>query len=288
MVDCEPSRSNIGLGVLYVVSTPIGNLEDISPRAVDLLREVSLIAAEDTRRTRKLLTHVGVTNSLTSYFEHNKIAKLDLIMKALQLGDVALVSDAGTPTISDPGYSLVRAVVDSGHRVVAIPGPSAIIAGLVVSGLPTDAFVFLGFLPRKSSERCSLLAQNVSEGRTMVAFESPHRLLSTLVDIETELGDRPLAVARELTKMYEETFRGTARAAREHFSVQPVRGEITLIIGGAPECQQKSWSEIRVREALRAEVESGVKASQAARTISARSGWTRQEVYRLALKDDSR
>lgn len=276
------------MGVLYVISTPIGNLEDISPRAVELLREVSLIAAEDTRRTRKLLTHVGVTNSLTSYFEHNKIAKLDLIMKTLQLGDVALVSDAGTPTISDPGYSLVRAVVDSGHRVVAIPGPSAIIAGLVVSGLPTDAFVFLGFLPRKSSERCSLLAQNVSEGRTMVAFESPHRLLSTLVDIETELGDRPLAVARELTKMYEETFRGTARAAREHFSVQTVRGEITLIIGGAPEYQQKSWSEIRVREALRAEVESGVKASQAARTISARSGWTRQEVYQLALKDDSR
>jgi len=171
------------VGILYVITTPIGNLEDISPRAVRLLSEVDLIASEDTRRTRKLLNHFGIKGSLTSYFEHNQITKLDMIMAALQLGNVALVSDGGTPTISDPGYRLVREVIDSGHRVVPVPGPSALLAGLVASGLPTDSFVFLGFLPRKSHKRRCVLAENAGDSRTLVAFEAPHRLLATLDDI---------------------------------------------------------------------------------------------------------
>ena len=286
MCNREPSGKTTSLGVLYIVSTPIGNLEDISLRAISLLEKVSLVAAEDTRRTRKLLSHLGIHTPMTSYFEHNKITKLDAIMAALELGDVALVSDGGTPSISDPGYRLVRAAVDRGHRVIAVPGSSALLAGLVVSGLATDAFVFLGFLPRKSASRRRLLSENATDHRTLVAFETPHRLISALVDIEAEMGDRFLSVARELTKVHEEIFRGTACAAREHFSLRPVRGEITLVIGGAPKHFEKHWSDSEVRDALRDELKSGAKTSRAASTVAARSGWSRREVYRIALEND--
>ena len=282
----QPTGSSISLGTLYVITTPIGNLEDISARAVNLLREVRLVAAEDTRRTRNLLSHFGIRASLTSYFEHNNHTKLAVIMTALQSGDVALVSDGGTPTISDPGYRLVRAAIDRGYRVVPVPGPSALLAGLVASGLPTDAFVFLGFLPRKSSARCRLLAENACDRRTLVAFEAPHRLLSALGDIETEMGDRQLVVARELTKVHEEIFRGTAGGAQDHFSREGVRGEITLIIAGCPESRQEIWSEARVRAALRAAVECRVNTSQIARGIAERSGWLRSDVYRMAIEED--
>ena len=191
------------MGTLYLVATPIGNLEDLSPRAVSTLREARLIAAEDTRVTRKLLAHFDLHTSLTSYLEHNKLSKLDSILAALAQGDVALVSDAGTPAINDPGYELVRAALAAGHSVCPIPGPSAPLAALAASGLPTAAFLYLGYLPRKSTDRRALLEQIAALSYTLIFLESPHRLLAGLADLEYSLGDRQIAVARELTKVHE-------------------------------------------------------------------------------------
>ena len=273
------------MGTLYLIATPIGNLEDLSPRAARMLGEVDLIAAEDTRHTRKLLSHFNINTPLTSYFEHNKLSKLDTVLAALRRGDVALVSDGGMPAISDPGYELLHAALAAGHEVRPLPGPSALMAALAVSGLPTDAFVYLGFLPRKPLERRRLLAENVSDRRTLVAFESPHRLRAALADIEAELGERPLAVARELTKLYEEIFRGAVSAAREYFAQVPVRGEVTIVIGGCIESVQEKWSPEQVRAALQAALQAGESRSQAAKEVAQQSGWPRREVYRLELPD---
>jgi len=275
------------MGTLYLVATPIGNLEDITARALRVLREASLIAAEDTRHTRQLLARFDIHTPLTSYFEHNKLAKLDEVLSALAAGDVALVSDAGTPGLSDPGYELVRAALDAGHAVVPIPGPSALLAALVASGLPTDAFVYLGFLPRKDSDRQWLLASVAREPRTLVAFEAPHRLLDALRDIESTLGDRPVAVARELTKLHEEIFRGRASAAWAHFAQKEILGEITLVIGGAPEAAQEPWDETRVRAEVERMVNEGMKKKEAARRVAELSGWPVREVYKLtAVRDE--
>ena len=275
------------MGTLYLVATPIGNLEDITARALRVLREASLIAAEDTRHTRQLLAHFDIHTPLTSYFEHNKLAKLDEVLSALAAGDVALVSDAGTPGLSDPGYELVRAALDAGHAVVPIPGSSALLAALVASGLPTDAFVYLGFLPRKDSVRQRLLGSVAREPRTLVAFEAPHRLLDALRDIESTLGDRPVAVARELTKLHEEIFRGRASAAWAHFAQKEILGEITLVIGGAPEAAQEPWDETRVRAEVEKRVNEGMKKKEAARRVAELSGWPVREVYKLtAVRDE--
>lgn len=276
------------MGTLYVVGTPIGNLEDLSPRAVRVLRAATLIAAEDTRRSRKLLAHFGLDTPLTSYYEHNKLTKLATILKSLEQGPVALISDGGMPGISDPGYELINAAVAAGHVVSPVPGPSAVSAALVVSGLPTDAYVFLGFLPRRSAARRAVLEENAAERRTLVAFESPHRLAEALDDVAAVLGDRPLAVARELTKMYEEVFRGTAYAARDHFASEAPRGEVTLVIGGAPKSEVQVWPEARVRVKLNEMLEAGVSPTTAAKSVARDSGWTRRDVYRLAVADDSR
>lgn len=269
------------MGTLYVVATPIGNLEDITARALRVLREVRLIAAEDTRRTGQLLAHFGIATPLTSYFEHNKLAKLAEIMQALAVGDVALVSDAGTPNVSDPGYELVRAALAAQYPVVPIPGPSAILAALVASGLPTDAFTYLGFLPRKMAERQQRLANMAHEPRTLVAFEAPSRLLETLADIETLLGDRPVAVARELTKLHEEIFRGPVSAARAHFAAKDILGEITLVIGGAP-LQTAPWSLAQVQAELQRVCATGLKKKDAARLVAELAHWPAREVYQLA------
>ena len=271
------------MGTLYVVATPIGNLEDITLRALRVLREVDLIAAEDTRHTGRLLAHYGISTPQTSYHDHNKRLKLEPILEALTQGDVALVCDAGTPGLSDPGYRLVREALARGFPVVPVPGPSALVAALVVSGLPTDAFVFLGFLPRRSGERRRLLAEVADQQRTLVAFEAPHRLLESLADIETVLGDRPIAVARELTKLHEEVWRGTVRQARAHFEAHPPRGEITLVIAGASP-EETVWEEETVREALAELLTAGLSPSQAARQIAALSGWPRRRIYRMALE----
>jgi 16S rRNA (cytidine1402-2'-O)-methyltransferase len=222
------------MGTLYLVATPIGNLEDISLRALRILREVPLIATEDTRRTRLLLQRYEITTPLTSYYEHNKLSKLEYLLGIVETHDIALVSEAGMPGISDPGYELVRTAIERGITVVPIPGASAVLAGLAASGLPTDQFVYLGFLPRKSGERRRRLASVASHPRTIVAFESPHRLLATLSDIFAELGDRPVAVGREMTKLFEEFVRGPVSAVRGHFGEHPPRGEFTIIIAGAP------------------------------------------------------
>lgn len=272
-------------GTLYIVPTPIGNLEDITLRALRILREVTLIAAEDTRTTRVLLSHYEISTPLTSYHEHNKLVKLDALFAALESGDVALVSDAGTPGISDPGYELINAAIARGYRIEPLPGASAIITALVGSGLPADGFVYLGFLPRKAKARADFLAEIAEERRTLIAYESPNRLLDSLAAVQAVLGDRRLCVARELTKLYEEFFRGTASAAIAHYSANPPRGEIVLVIGGAAAEAESAWDAARVQAALDALLTDGESLSQAAKIIAARSGWKRRDVYALRAKD---
>jgi 16S rRNA (cytidine1402-2'-O)-methyltransferase len=269
------------MGTLYLVATPIGNLEDITLRALRLLREVNLIAAEDTRHTGRLLAHYEIDTPQLSYHEHNKLTQLDTVLRTLESGDVALVSDAGMPGLSDPGYELVRVAIERGFPVVPIPGPSALTAALVTSGLPTNAFVYLGFLPRRASERRRLLAELVSERRTLIAFESPHRLAAALEDILTTLGDRRIAVARELTKLYEEIWRGPVSEARSHFAGE-VRGEITVVIAGAS--APPPWDENQVRDQVARLMDEGITHRQAAKQVAQVSGWSRRDVYQLTLE----
>jgi len=229
------------MAILYVVATPIGNLEDISLRALRVLREVKLIAAEDTRKTRRLLNAHNIETPLTSYHEHSKRAKLDYLLGYLEKEDLALVSEAGMPGLSDPGYDLIVAAVERGISVVSVPGPSAVITALVVSGLPTDQFVFVGFLPRRKGQRQRLLSSISDEARTIVAFEAPHRVREALTDIEEILGDRRVSVCRELTKVHEEVFRGRMSQARKHFA-EP-RGEFSLVIEG----KTRAWLKFQER-----------------------------------------
>lgn len=257
------------VGTLYIVPTPIGNLEDITLRALRILREVALIAAEDTRTTRILLNHYEISTPLTSYHEHNKLTKLETIFNALASGDVALVSDAGTPGISDPGYELIREAISRGVRIEPLPGANAAITALVASGLPTDGFVFLGFLPKKHKARAEALAAAAAETRTLIAYESPNRLTDLLEAIIAALGDRPVCVAREISKIYEEFFRGAASAALAHYTQHPPRGEIVVIIGGAPPAERVEWDEADVTAALRQQLGSGVSLRDAAKQISA-------------------
>ncbi len=269
------------MGTLYLVATPIGNRQDITLRALNVLRQVNLIAAEDTRHTGRLLAHYEIDTPQTSYHEHNKLTRLDAVLQALERGDVALVSDAGMPGLSDPGYELVRAAIARDVPVVPIPGPSALTAALVSAGLPTDAFIYLGFLPRRPVERRRLLAEMRDQRRTLVAFESPHRLAAALDDVVALLGDRQVAVARELTKLHEEIWRGPASQAREYFS-ERVRGEITLVIAGAS--KPARWDEAQVRERAQQLMDEGLSHRQAAKQVAQLSGWTRRAVYQLVLE----
>jgi 16S rRNA (cytidine1402-2'-O)-methyltransferase len=270
-------------GTLFLVATPIGNLEDIGARALRVLGEVRLIAAEDTRQTRKLLSHYNIHTPLTSYHEHNKLTKLDQVLAALAQGDVALVSDAGTPALNDPGYELVRAALQAGYLVSPIPGPSAPISALVASGLPTDAFLYLGYLPRKASERQRLLVKVVDLEYTLIFLETPHRLLMSLADLILILGDRQAAVARELTKLHEEIYRGKLSQALEFFTANPPRGEFTLVIDGRTISTER-WPEDRLRSALVNSLSQGDRPSQIASQVAAASGWPKREVYRLAVE----
>ncbi|MCX6038499.1 MAG: 16S rRNA (cytidine(1402)-2'-O)-methyltransferase [Chloroflexi bacterium] len=276
------------MGILYLVATPIGNLEDLSPRAVRTLREARLIAAEDTRVTRKLLTHFDLHTPLTSYFEHNKLTKLDAILAALTEGDVALVSDAGTPAINDPGYELVKAALSAGHRICPIPGPSALVAALAASGLPTNSFLYLGYLPRKSSERRDFLRQVENLPYTLLFLESPHRLLAALKDLEFSLGDRQIAVARELTKVHEEIRRETISAAIEHFTQNEPRGEFTLVVAGKIKSEKQKWTEEKVMIAIKFGLKLGESPSALAKRVAEESGWDRREIYKLATSFQKR
>jgi 16S rRNA (cytidine1402-2'-O)-methyltransferase len=268
------------MSTLYLVATPIGNLEDISTRALRVLRQARLIAAEDTRQTARLLHHFDIHTPVRSYHEHNKLARLDEILAVLAEGDVALVSDAGTPALNDPGFELVRAVLTAGHAVSPIPGPCAPVAALVASGLPTDAFLYQGYLPRKKVERRHLL-ENISDlPYTLIFLETPHRLVESLEDIEDILGDREIAVARELTKLHEEIVRGAVSAARTHFASQPPRGEFTLIVAGCPPRAER-WPEERLRAVLQERLSRSETPSQVAAELAEEAGWARRDIYRI-------
>lgn len=271
------------MGTLYLVATPIGNLEDLSPRAQRTLREVGLIAAEDTRHTRQLLTHFDIHTPLTSYYEHNKLSKLDKILAALSAGDVALVSDAGTPAINDPGYELVKAALAAGHTVSPVPGPSAPLAALAASGLPTDAFLYLGYLPRKSAERKSLLEGVAALPYTLIFLETPHRLLEALDDLETVLGPRPMAAARELTKLHEQIWRGTIAETKAHFNENEPRGEFTLVVQGNTRLSAGKWSEAELLASVKQGLKEGKSAKELAAELAKPSGWPRREIYDLIL-----
>lgn len=268
---------------LYIVATPIGNLEDITLRAVRVLGEVGLIAAEDTRVTRKLLARYDIHTPLTSYHEHNKRSKLPSLLAALEEKDIALVTDAGTPGVSDPGYEFVRAASDAGVRVVPIPGASAITSAIAVSGLPADRFVYLGFLPRRRSERLKLLESLATERRAMVALETPRRLRAALEDLLETLGDRRIVVGRELTKLHEEVFRGAVSEALETF-IAP-RGEFTLVIEGAAESATPASPEA-ARELLTRYREEGLGAKESVARAAGESGVSRRDTYRLWLEVD--
>jgi 16S rRNA (cytidine1402-2'-O)-methyltransferase len=268
------------MGTLHLVATPIGNLEDFSPRAARILREVALIAAEDTRVTRKLLTHFDIHTPLTSYFEHNKLTKLEAILDALNKGDVALVSDAGMPAINDPGFELVRAALDAGHAISPVPGPSAPLAALSASGLPTDSFLYLGYLPRRSSDRLAFAEQAASLSYTLIFLETPHRLLGALQDLQTALGDRRIAVARELTKVHEEIWRGTISGAREYFLKNEPRGEFTLVVAGNVDQGKKKWAEDKVMIAVSLGLKLRESPTALAKRLAQESGWDRQEIYK--------
>jgi 16S rRNA (cytidine1402-2'-O)-methyltransferase len=270
------------MGTLYLVATPIGNLEDLSKRAERLLSTAVLIAAEDTRQTAKLLNHFNIHTPLTSYFEHNKLTKVEQIVAALEKGDVALVSDAGTPALNDPGYELVRSALARGYPVSPVPGPCAPVAALVASGLPTDAFLYLGYLPRKSSERRRKLNSLSAYPFTLLFLEAPHRLVAALEDILAVLGDRELAVARELTKLHEEIFRGPASAALAHFTAHPPRGELTLVIAGKTS-ETVRWSAEALEAALGAALAEGQPPARLASRLAAESGWPRREIYQRIL-----
>jgi 16S rRNA (cytidine1402-2'-O)-methyltransferase len=270
------------MGTLYIVPTPIGNLDDITLRAVNVLREVALIAAEDTRRAAILLSHFDLHTPVTSYFEHNKLTKLDRILSALEQGDVALISEAGTPGLSDPGYELIRAAIKRGYAVAPLPGATAAIPALVASGLPTDSFVFVGFLSRQAGERKRALEDVKSERRTLIFYEAPHRVRDTLEAMLAVFGNRSICAARELTKVHEEIWRGSIAEAIQHFG-DAALGEFVLVVAGAPEADR--WDEDRVWAALRAEIGQRVSASEAARRVAEISGWNKRDVYALLNKE---
>jgi len=222
------ARPSPGGGTLFLVATPIGNLEDITQRALR-----TLVAAEDTRRTRRLLTHFGISAPVVSLFEHNERRRIPALLGRLEAGEsLAVVTDAGSPGVADPGYRLVRAATEAGFRVESVPGPSAVIAALQVSGLPTDSFTFVGFLPVKSGARRRRLEDLAERRETLVAFEAPHRIEAALGDLEAVWGDRPVVLARELTKVFEEVLRGTAREVREALVPERRRGEMALVLSG--------------------------------------------------------
>jgi 16S rRNA (cytidine1402-2'-O)-methyltransferase len=270
------------MGSLYLVATPIGNLEDMSPRGVRILKEAVLIAAEDTRHTGVLLKHFGIETQMTSYFEHNKLEKIDLILSKLVEGNVAVVSDAGSPAINDPGYELVKAALAAGHDVRPVPGPSAPLAALTVSGLPTDSFLYLGYLPHKASERRKALSKVANLTYTLIFLESPYRIVEALEDILAELGDRQICVAREMTKMFEEYWRGAVSGALAYVKSQPARGEFTIVVSGAQNVV-KRWTESELKAAIRSEMEAGKKSKEIAAELAEASGWSKKEIYQKVI-----
>jgi len=278
-------------GVLYLVGTPIGNLGDLSPRARQVLAGVSAIACEDTRRSGLLLHQLGLRQAegsprLISFHQHNQSSRIPELLAQLAAGQaLAVISDAGLPGISDPGEELVAAARAEGHEVICVPGPSAVTTALVSSGLPAGRFCFEGFLPARPGQRRARLSALASEERTLVLFEAPHRLVELLEDLLELLGDRPLRVARELTKRHEEQVGPKVSAALEHFRRVPPQGECTLVLGGAPAVAPPCWDPTQLRSELDSLLEQGLSRREAARHLAERSGHSKRELYALLHTD---
>lgn len=278
---------NIDFGILYLVGTPIGNLEDITLRAIRILQEVDLIAAEDTRRTGKLLQHLQIKTPQISYHQHNQTDRTKELLARLQTGKaIALVTDAGMPGICDPGYEIVKAAIALDILVVPIPGVTAAITALAASGLPTDRFVFEGFLPAKGKQRSERLDVLKSETRTLIIYEAPHRLLSTLMDLGAVLGEnRQIVLARELTKLHEEWWRGTIGEAIATYSkTRQAKGEYTLVVAGEQLTQNPILSEAELKAELRQLLQQGMSRSQASRHLAQLTSQSRRRIYQLALE----
>ena len=272
------------MGILYIVPTPIGNLEDITLRALRILGEVSLIAAEDTRTSRTLTQRYNIDTPLTSYHQHNRLTKLEPIFAALDAGDVALISDAGTPGISDPGFELVQAAIARGVEVVSLPGANAVTTALAASGLAADSFLFVGFLPRKTKGLKARLAELASRPETVIAYESPYRLAETLAAVVDVMGGgRRICVAREMSKKFEEFYRGTAQESYDYFAAEKPRGEVTLLIAGGS--SDEVWREQDVRRALDERLAAGAPLSRAAKEVAKLAGWKKNRVYSLGLQE---
>lgn len=270
-------------GTLFIVATPIGNLEDVTHRAARVLGQVDLIACEDTRQTRKLLQHLGIDKRLVSYHEHNEARRTPWLLEQLLAGaSVALVSDAGTPLISDPGLVLVRRATEQGITVVPVPGPSAVIAALSASGLAADTFYFAGYLPPKRTQRRQALERLKSLDCTLVFYEAPHRILEALADIAEILGDRPAAVARELTKIHEEFLRGTAATVRSELATRPaIKGEFTVIVGAETRREKPGSEPAAIRAAIEEFERQGMSRMEAIKAAARTCGVSKREAYRL-------
>lgn len=272
-------------GILYVTGTPIGNLSDLSPRAVQTLESVDFIAAEDTRVTLKLLNHFGIKKPMVSYFEHNKRERGEIICKRIEQGEnCAVVTDAGMPCISDPGEDLIKLCEEKGIKTVVIPGPSAVISALALSGLETGRFTFEGFLSVNKKSRNDHLQSLVNEHRTMIFYEAPHKLPSTLRDLYASFGDRKLSIVRELTKIHEEVIRTTTKFAAENYADGSIKGEIVLVLEGAKDNDtNKNYTFEQAAEIARKLIEDGEKTSEAAKQAAAVTGFKKNEIYKELL-----
>jgi len=273
------------VSTLYVVATPIGNLSDISQRATEILSTVPTVAAEDTRVSRKLLNLIGVSPRIESLHEHTSPERLQALVAKLEVGDMAVVSDAGTPGISDPGSALVAAAVEAGHDVIPLPGPSAIVTALSITGWSFDRFLFLGFLPRKKNEQLTTLKNTSQEPGPIVAYESPHRIKATLENINDTFSDRQLVICRELTKFYEETFRGTAVEAIAHFNTQP-KGEFVIVIQGTGKAANTELSDNAILEILGNLKENGLSGRTLVERAVEITDEPKNRVYQISLNKD--
>ncbi len=273
------------MGILYLVATPIGNLQDMSFRAVEILNSVDMIAAEDTRNTMHLLSHFKIHTKLTSYHEFNKEQKTESLVDYLVDHDLAIVSDAGSPALNDPGYEIVKEAVARGIQVVPIPGACAPIAALTASGLPTDQFLFIGYLPRKHTERMKLLHEIEAHPYTLVMLETPHRLVDALVDLRQALGNRRIVLAREMTKKFEEFIRLNLEDADEYFLTREPRGEFTLIIEGESTKGQELWPLEEIESEVRRRMEEPYQSRILAKEIAAMSGWNSKDVYAIITEN---